>query len=263
MPAGQVIPTWLPFPDSEDHENLLRKGVTHILSVHNRAEPVLEVRAWVGGLGTTRGCGSWEGTPGSFSWPGQEQCWIYTDFHQFTPIYTNLHRFSPIFTDLHQFAPIYTDFHQFTPGDAAQRNSVMDLGRGWRGFWGITRGFLGDRQDPQPCPVPRCCRGVPTRGRRRPANGSPAGRGHCGTRCSRPGHSLLRVPASPAPLSAAGSSVGKLRQEGAAPGMMPEVWDRSLAHKSCPDGSVCQEQLRVGLPGCAGSERHGRGVLGT
>ncbi|XP_005052380.1 PREDICTED: dual specificity protein phosphatase 22-A-like isoform X3 [Ficedula albicollis] len=28
--------------DSEDHENLLRKGVTHILSVHNRAKPVLE-----------------------------------------------------------------------------------------------------------------------------------------------------------------------------------------------------------------------------
>ncbi|NXS26829.1 DS22A phosphatase, partial [Pomatostomus ruficeps] len=28
--------------DSEDHENLLRNGITHILSVHNRAEPVLE-----------------------------------------------------------------------------------------------------------------------------------------------------------------------------------------------------------------------------
>ncbi|XP_023790266.1 dual specificity protein phosphatase 22-A-like [Cyanistes caeruleus] len=28
--------------DSEDHENLLRKGVTHILSVHNHAKPVLE-----------------------------------------------------------------------------------------------------------------------------------------------------------------------------------------------------------------------------
>ncbi|XP_041314903.1 dual specificity protein phosphatase 22-A-like [Pyrgilauda ruficollis] len=28
--------------DSEDHENLLSKGVTHILSVHNRAKPVLE-----------------------------------------------------------------------------------------------------------------------------------------------------------------------------------------------------------------------------
>ncbi|KAF4795073.1 Dual specificity protein phosphatase 22-A [Turdus rufiventris] len=28
--------------DSEDHENLLRKGVTHLLSVHNRAKPVLE-----------------------------------------------------------------------------------------------------------------------------------------------------------------------------------------------------------------------------
>uniref|UniRef100_A0A8C3NVI8 Dual specificity protein phosphatase 22-A n=1 Tax=Cyanoderma ruficeps TaxID=181631 RepID=A0A8C3NVI8_9PASS len=28
--------------DSEDHENLLRKGVTHILSIHNRAKPVLE-----------------------------------------------------------------------------------------------------------------------------------------------------------------------------------------------------------------------------
>ncbi|NXU35967.1 DS22A phosphatase, partial [Drymodes brunneopygia] len=42
VPAGQVIPTWLPFPDSEDHENLLRKGVTHILSVHNHAKPVLE-----------------------------------------------------------------------------------------------------------------------------------------------------------------------------------------------------------------------------
>ncbi|XP_054057130.1 dual specificity protein phosphatase 22-A-like isoform X3 [Rissa tridactyla] len=28
--------------DSEDRENLLRNGVTHILSVHNRAKPVLE-----------------------------------------------------------------------------------------------------------------------------------------------------------------------------------------------------------------------------
>ncbi|KFP80235.1 Dual specificity protein phosphatase 22-A, partial [Acanthisitta chloris] len=28
--------------DSEDHENLLRNGVTHILSVHDRAKPVLE-----------------------------------------------------------------------------------------------------------------------------------------------------------------------------------------------------------------------------
>ncbi|TRZ14842.1 hypothetical protein HGM15179_012266 [Zosterops borbonicus] len=28
--------------DSEDHENLQRKGVTHILSVHNGAKPVLE-----------------------------------------------------------------------------------------------------------------------------------------------------------------------------------------------------------------------------
>ncbi|NXO76240.1 DS22A phosphatase, partial [Sitta europaea] len=28
--------------DSEDHENLLKKGVTHILSVHNGAKPVLE-----------------------------------------------------------------------------------------------------------------------------------------------------------------------------------------------------------------------------
>ncbi|NXW06534.1 DS22A phosphatase, partial [Fregetta grallaria] len=29
-------------PDSEDRENLLRNGVTHILSVHNSAKPVLE-----------------------------------------------------------------------------------------------------------------------------------------------------------------------------------------------------------------------------
>ncbi|NWI54530.1 DS22A phosphatase, partial [Calyptomena viridis] len=29
-------------PDSEDHENLLKNGVTHILSVHNSAKPVLE-----------------------------------------------------------------------------------------------------------------------------------------------------------------------------------------------------------------------------
>lgn len=92
VPAGQVIPTWLPFPDSEDHENLLRKGVTHILSVHNRAKPLLEVRAWMGGLGTTQGSRSWEGTPRSISWLGEKQCWIYTDLYQFTPIYTDLHR---------------------------------------------------------------------------------------------------------------------------------------------------------------------------
>lgn len=92
VPAGQVIPTWLPFPDSEDHENLQRKGVTHILSVHNGAKPVLEVCAWLGGLGTTRGSRSWEGTPESFSCPGQEQCWIDTHLHQFTPICTILHK---------------------------------------------------------------------------------------------------------------------------------------------------------------------------
>ncbi|NWZ98632.1 DS22A phosphatase, partial [Nesospiza acunhae] len=42
VPAGQVIPTRLLFPDSEDHENLQSKGVTHILSVHSGARPVLE-----------------------------------------------------------------------------------------------------------------------------------------------------------------------------------------------------------------------------
>ena len=47
LPGGQV--TLL--PDSEDRENLLRNGVTHILSVHNSAKPVLEVSAGVGGLG--------------------------------------------------------------------------------------------------------------------------------------------------------------------------------------------------------------------
>lgn len=30
-------------PDSEDRENLLKNGVTHILSIHNSAKPVLEV----------------------------------------------------------------------------------------------------------------------------------------------------------------------------------------------------------------------------
>ncbi|OWK53245.1 Dual specificity protein phosphatase 22-A [Lonchura striata] len=85
VPAGQVIPTWLPFPDSEDHENLLRNGVTHILSIHNRATPVLEVRAWLGSLATTQGSRSWEGTSRSFSWPGEKQCWICTDLHRWMP----------------------------------------------------------------------------------------------------------------------------------------------------------------------------------
>lgn len=40
----------LPFPDSEDHDSLQRNGVTHILSIHNSAKPVLEVSARVGGF---------------------------------------------------------------------------------------------------------------------------------------------------------------------------------------------------------------------
>lgn len=56
LPGEQVIHVLLLFPDSEDRENLQRNGVTHILSVHNRAEPVLEVGAWVGGI--------WGVTPG-------------------------------------------------------------------------------------------------------------------------------------------------------------------------------------------------------
>uniref|UniRef100_A0A672UGK0 Uncharacterized protein n=1 Tax=Strigops habroptila TaxID=2489341 RepID=A0A672UGK0_STRHB len=39
--------------DSEDHESLRRNGVTHILSIHNSAKPVLEVSARVGGSGGT------------------------------------------------------------------------------------------------------------------------------------------------------------------------------------------------------------------
>lgn len=85
VPGGQVIPTWLPFPDSEDHENLLQKGVTHILSVHNHAKPVLEVRARLGGPGgPARGSRDWEGADGtrrSFSWPAERQCGICTDLH--------------------------------------------------------------------------------------------------------------------------------------------------------------------------------------
>ncbi|XP_032556870.1 dual specificity protein phosphatase 22-A-like isoform X1 [Chiroxiphia lanceolata] len=42
LPGGQVIPMWLLLPDSEDHENLLKNGVTHILSVYNGAKPLLE-----------------------------------------------------------------------------------------------------------------------------------------------------------------------------------------------------------------------------
>lgn len=39
-------------PDSEDRENLLKNGVTHILSIHNSAKPVLEVSSPAGGGGT-------------------------------------------------------------------------------------------------------------------------------------------------------------------------------------------------------------------
>lgn len=172
VPAGQIIPTWLPFPDSEDHENLQRKGVTHILSVHNGAKPVLEVRAWLGDLGTTRGSGSWEGTPGSFSWPGQEQCWIDTHLHQLTPICTNLHRFVPFYT------------RQCCPKDLSD-----GFGEGTEGCLGHPSGVFGLRGQA------RCCRGVPTRGRRRPANGAPAGRGHRG-RDPLPARALLPVPGS-------------------------------------------------------------------
>ncbi|XP_058702131.1 dual specificity protein phosphatase 22-A-like isoform X1 [Poecile atricapillus] len=40
--AARTQQPFLSYQDSEDHENLLRKGVTHILSVHNHAKPVLE-----------------------------------------------------------------------------------------------------------------------------------------------------------------------------------------------------------------------------
>lgn len=51
LPGGQATHVLPLLPDSEDRENLLRNGVTHILSVHNRAKPVLEVSARAGGLG--------------------------------------------------------------------------------------------------------------------------------------------------------------------------------------------------------------------
>lgn len=98
MPAGQVIPTWLPFPDSEDHENLLRKGVTHILSVHNRAKPVLEVRAWLGGRAGDH--------------PGQQE--LERDTRDL------LLAWAETMLDLHRFAPIYTDLHQATLPRGAQ-----------------------------------------------------------------------------------------------------------------------------------------------
>ncbi|XP_054026281.1 LOW QUALITY PROTEIN: dual specificity protein phosphatase 22-A [Dryobates pubescens] len=41
-PGEQVVYMLLLLPDSEDRDNLLKNGVTHILSVHNSAKPVLE-----------------------------------------------------------------------------------------------------------------------------------------------------------------------------------------------------------------------------
>lgn len=135
---------------------------------------------------------------------------IYTDSHQFTPIrtylhqftliYTDLHRFTPIYTDLHQFTPIYRDLHRFTAGRAAQRGSAPALGRGHRavhGVRGIARWFLGGSAAGPGRAGARCCRGVPTRGRRLPANGAPegreGGRGHGGSR-SRSWHCPARCP---------------------------------------------------------------------
>lgn len=65
-------------PDSEDRENLLKNGVTHILSIHNSAKPVLEVSSPGGGGpgGPPRGNRGWEdadGTHAAFSWRGAER----------------------------------------------------------------------------------------------------------------------------------------------------------------------------------------------
>lgn len=65
-------------PDSEDRENLLKNGVTHILSIHNSAKPVLEVSSPGGGGpgGPPRGNRGWEdadGTHDAFSWRGAER----------------------------------------------------------------------------------------------------------------------------------------------------------------------------------------------
>lgn len=194
-----------------------------------------------------------DGGPGDH--PGQQELGRDSQEHllAWREAMLDLHRFVPIYTDLHRFTPIYT-------GSAAQRGSAMDLGRGQRGVWGITRWFLGGRRDGKGA---RCCRGVPTRGRRRPANGAADGDG-----TQRDPLPELALPApcprssGPAgPRSAAGSRLGKLRHEGAAPGMVPEVSDKSLSHKSCPDGSKRQGQLQVRLLGCARSEGHGCGVL--
>uniref|UniRef100_A0A8C8AFT1 Uncharacterized protein n=1 Tax=Otus sunia TaxID=257818 RepID=A0A8C8AFT1_9STRI len=51
LPGVGVTHVLLLLPDSEDRENLLRNGVTHILSVHNSAKPVLEVTLTFGGQG--------------------------------------------------------------------------------------------------------------------------------------------------------------------------------------------------------------------
>lgn len=91
LPGGQATHVPLLLPDSEDRENLLRNGVTHILSVHSGAKPVLEVSARVGDLGDhPEGAGAGKVRVGHmlFSRREEEKGEAMAGLHRFAAVYT-------------------------------------------------------------------------------------------------------------------------------------------------------------------------------